>query len=84
MSSVVCQDEVRALGRLPVMNVPEPFLQRHPFPGRQLAMHMLCQQGPCWMLERSTNVFVVCLMFDVKCQQNLLQCLPFVVFPNTA
>lgn len=47
MISVVCQDEVRALGRLPAMNVPEPFLQRHPFPGTQLPMHALCQEGPC-------------------------------------
>jgi GMP synthase PP-ATPase subunit len=28
------QDEVRALGRLPALNVPEAFITRHPFPGR--------------------------------------------------
>ena len=27
------QDEVRALGRLPELNVPEAFITRHPFPG---------------------------------------------------
>ena len=27
------QDEVRALGRLPQLNVPEAFISRHPFPG---------------------------------------------------
>ncbi len=27
------QDEVRALGRLPALNVPEAFIARHPFPG---------------------------------------------------
>ena len=27
------QDEVRALGRLPELNVPETFITRHPFPG---------------------------------------------------
>lgn len=31
----VVQDEVRALGRLPQLNVPEAFISRHPFPGMQ-------------------------------------------------
>ena len=32
--NIVCvQDEVRALGRLPELNVPEAFITRHPFPG---------------------------------------------------
>ena len=30
---LVLQDEVRALGRLPQLNVPEAFISRHPFPG---------------------------------------------------
>ena len=30
------QDEVRALGRLPELNVPEAFITRHPFPGETL------------------------------------------------
>ena len=30
------QDEVRALGRLPELNVPEAFITRHPFPGEVL------------------------------------------------
>ncbi len=32
----VMQDEVRALGRLPALNVPEAFVTRHPFPGERL------------------------------------------------
>ncbi len=32
----VLQDEVRALGRLPALNVPEAFVTRHPFPGERL------------------------------------------------
>ena len=32
---VLCiQDEVRDLGRLPQLNVPEAFVARHPFPGQ--------------------------------------------------
>ena len=31
--SLWVQDEVRALGRLPALNVPEAFIARHPFPG---------------------------------------------------
>ena len=33
MLSCNWQDEVRALGRLPALNVPEAFITRHPFPG---------------------------------------------------
>lgn len=29
------QDEVRALGRLPQLSVPEAFISRHPFPGQE-------------------------------------------------
>ncbi|KAK9867184.1 hypothetical protein WJX84_003300 [Apatococcus fuscideae] len=35
------KDEVRAMGRLPAMNVPEPFLRRHPFPGPGLGVRIL-------------------------------------------
>ncbi len=42
------QDEVRALGRLPAMNVPEPFLRRHPFPGGR--------QTTCSLAFRSSSV----------------------------
>ena len=39
------QDEVRALGRLPALNVPESFIARHPFPGR-----------PCSAFSRSSSL----------------------------
>ena len=32
------QDEVRELGRLPALNVPDRFIKRHPFPGEPTAV----------------------------------------------
>ena len=39
--AVHVQDEVRALGRLPELNVPEAFITRHPFPGETLDLGAL-------------------------------------------
>ena len=42
LPTLCVQDEVRALGRLPELNVPEAFITRHPFPGEMLD---LCALG---------------------------------------
>ncbi len=43
------QDEVRALGRLPALNVPEAFITRHPFPGAlSLTITMLLCTAGAW------------------------------------
>ena len=48
------QDEVRALGRLPALNVPEAFITRHPFPGA----HPSSCAAPCQILSCSAKLMV--------------------------
>lgn len=55
------KDEVRALGRLPEMNVPELFLKRHPFPGPGLAIRILGDvndRGALETLRQVDEIFI--------------------------
>ena len=51
-AAVSAQDEVRALGRLPALNVPEAFITRHPFPG--VHPHLFSYDTPSQLLRDGT------------------------------
>ena len=54
------QDEVRALGRLPALNVPEAFTARHPFPGAQCHL--------CWPQSRyAARCYTLCAGIQPGC-----------------
>lgn len=58
------KDEVRALGRLPQLNVPEPFIKRHPFPGPGLAVRVLgdvTEGNALEVLRQVDEVYVQCI-----------------------
>ena len=57
LPALYVQDEVRALGRLPELNVPEAFITRHPFPGE--ARLIWVRWVPCGATEINVTVKVL-------------------------
>ncbi|KAK9813501.1 hypothetical protein WJX73_002822 [Symbiochloris irregularis] len=58
------KDEVRALGRLPQLNVPEAFIKRHPFPGPGLAVRVLgdvTEGNALEVLRQVDEVYIQCI-----------------------
>ena len=67
MPALHIQDEVRALGRLPELNVPEAFITRHPFPGETLDARAIVPSEASFILSFSGRYYLpACQLYVVR------------------